>query len=582
MTQAARASRTSAALLAITAFLLAGLLVAWLNESTYRVRRGQNLQAQAEVLALTVAPALVFDDADAARETVAALRADREIEAAAVIGSTGVTQAAFLRSGPPVPRPLRLGPVETTGGRFVATAPVRFENAQIGAVYLRTGAQPWQAGLSRHGGVLLLAVLAAVAAGLFGGVQRELSRANQRAQARAEELAVSYTELREQVSRREEAEAALRQAQKMEAVGQLTGGIAHDFNNLLQGVSGSLDLIRRKPTDSERVKLWAERGFEAAERGAKLTAQLLAFSRAQKLELKATSPSQVVETVADLLGSTMGPGVELRLELEAGDAPVMTDPTQLELAVLNLAINARDAMPNGGVLTVCTHRAHLSGDLELPDGEYVTLSVADTGVGMPEDVIGRAFDPFFTTKGVGRGTGLGLAQVYSIARQAGGVARIRSPPGEGATVTLFLPLAGGESAPARSVAAELAGFSLVGRTIVVADDDAGARAYIVDALQGLGAQVRAARDGAEALPLVEASTDLLIVDFAMPGLSGAEVADQARRQYPTLPVIIASGYADSAAIERVFGGSAHLLRKPFDLNQLAATAGRALEGRPQG
>jgi signal transduction histidine kinase len=219
------------------------------------------------------------------------------------------------------------------------------------------------------------------------------------------------------VTRQVQAEEALRQAQKMEAVGQLTGGIAHDFNNLLGAVMGGFDLIRRRADDPERVRRLAESGLEAAERGARLTSQLLTFSRSQRLELKPLIVSDLVRNLGDLLARTLGPMIQLRFDLEAEQQPVLSDPTQLEMAVLNLAINARDAMPDGGTLTLATRRRMVEGDAELAPGCYVELEVGDTGVGMAPEVAARALDPFFTTKGVGKGTGLGLSQVYGMARQ---------------------------------------------------------------------------------------------------------------------------------------------------------------------
>ena len=222
----------------------------------------------------------------------------------------------------------------------------------------------------------------------------------------------------------------------MEAIGNLTGGIAHDFNNLLQGVSGSLDLIRRKPEDTARVRRWAEAGLQASERGAKLTAQLLAFSRSQKLQLKPIDLTELLLGMRDRLGRTLGPAVHITINPEAAAANVMGDETQLELAVLNLAINARDAMPNGGELVIAMREHQVKHDADLAAGDYIELAVTDAGTGMPADVITRAFDPFFTTKGVGKGTGLGLSQVYGMARQAGGIARLVSKPGEGTTVRI--------------------------------------------------------------------------------------------------------------------------------------------------
>jgi signal transduction histidine kinase/CheY-like chemotaxis protein len=560
--------RGRAGLIGVVVLLAAGLFVGLLNEGIYRARRMQHLQAQADVLAATVAPALVFEDPAAARELVAALSANREIEAAAVYARSGPAVARYALSNTALPQAVQPGDGRFERGRFVTTAPVFFEGERIGAVYIRTTREAASASVGRHGGVALLAIMAALAAAIYAASQRALHRANAETEARAADLARANAELTDQIARREKAEEALHQTQKMEAIGQLTGGIAHDFNNLLQGVSGSLDLIRRRPEQTERVRRWAERGFEAAERGAKLTAQLLAFSRSQKLELRPTEPAQVVNGMRDLLETTVGTNIELQLDLRSAGELVLADPTQLELAILNMAINARDAMPNGGRLTVSTELLDLADDPELADGAYVGVAVQDTGVGMPADVRARAFDPFFTTKGTGRGTGLGLAQVYGIAKQAGGSALIESEPGLGTTIRLLLPRAAGRLEVPAAEATETA-FDLRGASILLIDDDPGVRAYVADALEGLGVSVRAAEDGEAGLSaLKNMRPDLMIVDFAMPGLSGAEVVVRARELAPALPIIFASGYAESAALEKVMGRPTPLLRKPFDSGKL--------------
>jgi CheY-like chemotaxis protein len=362
-------------------------------------------------------------------------------------------------------------------------------------------------------------------------------------------------------------------------VGQLTGGIAHDFNNLLGALVASLDLIRRKPGDADRVKRFAEAGLEAAERGAKLTGQLLAFSRAQRIELKPVVVADLVQGMGDLLARTLGPMVRLDFRID-GDGAILSDATQLEMAVLNLAINARDAMPEGGDLTIGTRRHQAMGDGELPAGEYVELSVADTGTGMPPEVAARAFDPFFTTKGVGRGTGLGLSQVYGIARQAGGTVRIESRPGAGTTVRLYLPRTSATSPSASVAEASSAVEEGASATILVVDDDPDVRRMLVASLDALGYRVLEAADGPSGLAVLDGSEpDLMMVDFAMPGMNGAEVARTARERRPDLPIVFASGYADTAAIEAVAGTHTAVLRKPFRVADLQAVLAAALGGR---
>jgi len=331
--------------------------------------------------------------------------------------------------------------------------------------------------------------------------------------------------LEAEAARRSEAEAGLRQAQKMEAIGNLTGGIAHDFNNLLQGVTGSFDLIRRRADDPARVRQWAEAGLLAADRGAKLTAQLLAFSRAQKLELRPLDLALLLSSTHELLARTLGPSVRMRIRVDENLPAVLGDETQLELAVLNLAINARDAMMQGGDLVIAARQRAMAGGGELPRGDYIELSVTDTGDGMAPDVAARAFDPFFTTKDVGRGTGLGLSQVYGMARQAGGAARLRSAPGKGTTVSIFLRLAGGSVAksaprdPARDAPQPGAA------RILVVDDDPGVRRFLDDSLGGLGYCVTLAENGTTGLEMLgRTRPDLMIVDYAMPGMNGAELS----------------------------------------------------------
>ncbi|MBS0277141.1 MAG: PAS domain S-box protein [Proteobacteria bacterium] len=375
----------------------------------------------------------------------------------------------------------------------------------------------------------------------------------------------------------EKTQAALQQAQKMEAIGNLTGGIAHDFNNLLQGLTGSLDLIRNKPQDTERVRRWAEAGLQAAERGAKLTAQLLAFSRAQKLELKPLALNRLLEEMRDLLGRTLGPAVQVTMEL-AGDAgAVLGDETQLEMSVLNLAINARDAMPDGGTLVIVTRPLQIVSDPQLQPGDYVELRVSDSGTGMPPDVIARAFDPFFTTKGVGKGTGLGLSQVYGMAQQAGGTARIGSEPGKGTSVSIFLRVTGDAVMRETKTGREAVRYAGHTASVLVIDDDPDVRAFLAESLDAFGYAVTQAQDGPQGLALIaKQKPDILLVDYAMPGMTGAEVAARVRKMHADLPIIFASGYAETAALENVQDANTAILRKPFRLGELQEAVANAL------
>ena len=375
------------------------------------------------------------------------------------------------------------------------------------------------------------------------------------------------------------AQEQLRQSQKMEALGQLTGGIAHDFNNLLTVVVGGLDLIS-KQVKEERLKRYAANALTAAERGARLTAQLLAFSRVQRLEVKPTFVAPLIEGMRPLLRNVLGPAIEKHFDLEKSLVPVMADPTQLELAVLNLAINARDAMPDGGVLSFTTRTVAISGDSELEDGDYVELSVGDTGDGMDEEVVAKAFEPFFTTKEVGKGTGLGLSMVYGVARQSGGTARIESTPGEGTVVRLYFRRA---EQPAEESAAESrkAARKAARRkaSVLVIDDDPDVREFICGSLADYGYAVRGAVDGGTGLEAFEERRpDLVILDFAMPGLSGSEVAARMLREVPGQPILFVSGYNETEAI-RAAAPDAQLLAKPFRPDALDAAVRDCLESK---
>ncbi len=370
-----------------------------------------------------------------------------------------------------------------------------------------------------------------------------------------------------ETTQRLKAEAALRQSMKMEAIGQLTGGLAHDFNNLLTAVIGNLDFIRTRSVE-DKVRKWAENAFKAAERGSKLTSQLLAFSRTQKLDTGAVDVNAIIGGMRELLDQSLGPGVIVTFELAPGLPPAVGDANQLELAVLNLALNARDAMPDGGALTVKTALSS--------DAKSLLVSVADTGAGMSPEVVARAFDPFFTTKPTGKGTGLGLSQVYGVVRQAGGEVTIDSKIGRGTKVTLCLPLAvhgivkerRHDAAVTRSVKSE---------KLLLVDDDDDVRDIVCRVLAELGYDVREAAGGSEALAaLSDFNPDLLLVDFAMPNMNGAEVVTAARARNADLKILFLSGHAESAALEAAVGG-APLLRKPFRPAELATAVRSALD-----
>ena len=345
-------------------------------------------------------------------------------------------------------------------------------------------------------------------------------------------------------------EAQLRQAQKMEAIGQLTGGIAHDFNNLLTAVVGNLDLLQSRLTD-QRSLLHVEAAMRSALRGGQLTQQLLAYARRQNLSPRPVDVNAVIIAMGELLQRTLGGLVQVETDLAADLWPATSDPTQLELVVLNLAINSRDAMPTGGRLRIVTGNIHAgdSGlDVVLDPGDYVRLAVIDSGTGMPPEVMARAFEPFFTTKEVGKGSGLGLAQVYGVATQFGGTVRLASAPGVGTTVEVFLPRAQSvsDSAPATEPNAPAA--SAVGGVVLVVDDDPDVREIAAIFLRESGYAVMEAGSGPVALDILASSqVCLALVDYAMPMMSGVEFVRQARLRQADLPVLYVTGAADALA-----------------------------------
>ncbi|MCJ8191384.1 PAS domain-containing protein [Sphingomicrobium aestuariivivum] len=378
------------------------------------------------------------------------------------------------------------------------------------------------------------------------------------------------------VSALKAAESQLRQSQKMEALGQLTGGIAHDFNNLLTVVLGGLDLISKRVED-EKLKRYADNALAAAQRGARLTGQLLSFSRTQKLEVRPVRIADMKREVGPLIANAMGGRYEVQWKVEDGGERILADLTQLEVALLNLAINARDAMERGGRLVVETRRVHREGGDDLPAGDYLELSVSDSGSGMAPRTLQKAFEPFFTTKEVGKGTGLGLSMVYGMVRQSGGSARIDSTLGKGTTVRLYFRLAEAEADSGDAVAAARhCAENIEGRSILVIDDDSDVRAFVSQTLEDLGAKVSRAADGAQGLDVFrKVRPDIALIDFAMPGLSGAEVAARLLERHPDQPILFMSGYSETDAI-RAVAPEAPILVKPFSPDALEEALCRLL------
>jgi PAS domain S-box-containing protein len=413
---------------------------------------------------------------------------------------------------------------------------------------------------------------------LWIGTSTDIQDQKNSEQALAELNATLERQVRERTAELMAAEATLRQSQKMEAVGQLTGGLSHDFNNLLTAISGSLELLETRIVQGRVKELdrYVHVAQGAAKRAAALTHRLLAFSRRQTLDPKPTDINRLVSEMDDLIRRTVGPAVTVTLASAPQPWIVLADPNQLENALLNLCINARDAMPDGGTLTIATSNHMLDGAearaMDLQAGAYVSLSVSDTGCGMTADVIACAFDPFFTTKPLGEGTGLGLSMVYGFVRQSGGHARISSEPGEGTTVSLFLPRHFGEAGLLEAADGTATPQRGHGETVLVVDDEPSVRMLVNEVLDELGYTALEAKDGVSGLKILESGrrVDLLVTDVGLPGgMNGRQLADAALVAHPTLKILFITGYAENAVLgEGNLKPGMHIVTKPFSLETL--------------
>ncbi len=401
-----------------------------------------------------------------------------------------------------------------------------------------------------------------------------------------ERYTARYDALVEATDRIKAMEEQLRQSQKMEAVGQLTGGIAHDFNNLLQGIIGSLDRVQRRIVEGRisDVDRFLKGALTSANRAAALTHRLLAFSRRQPVDPKPVNVNDLIGSVEELLRRSMGETVALKTDLASDLKIVRCDTNQLENALLNLVINARDAMPDGGEVMITTANKILSEKdglkYDLPLGRYVSIQVRDTGVGMPPDVKSRAFDPFFTTKPIGQGTGLGLSMIYGFVRQSDGSVRIDSEIDQGTTIEICLPQYEGGAAVAPEDGSATAGFATDhGEIILVVEDEAVVRLLVVETLQDLGYRALEAAEGQAALRILQSNQriDLLVTDIGLPGLNGRQLADAGRTTRPDLKVLFMTGYAENAASNNFLVSGMQIIAKPFVMDALAKRVRQMLD-----
>ena len=561
--------------LASVLFLLAAsVAVALYDEGQYRLQSTEAANVQARVLADTVTAALAFGDHEALQEYVNALRANTDVDAVGVFDDQGRRVASFTRSH----LADRLAEVKTPAtapGQVIVFAPVQQGGVRLGTVYLRDRTEPVLRRLSRYVAPGFLVVMALLMFGVMGLDARALRIANR--------------ELQTQIEEREKVEAALRQSQKMEAIGRPTGGIAHDFNNMLGIVMGNLDLLLRRFQDGDpKLVRLADHAMEGAKRAAALTQRLLAFSRLQPLRPTSADIAKTVTDMTDLLRRTLGETVAVETVSAGGLWRAHIDLPQLETAIVNLAINSRDAMPGGGKLTIETGNAYLDRDYAQADedvtpGQYVMVAITDTGAGIPADVIGQVFEPFFTTKPTGMGTGLGLSQVHGFIKQSGGHVRIYSEVGVGTTVKLYLPRSQTELAKPAVATTRSQAAGRRDLTVLVVEDEVGVRDFAVEALTELGYDVIAADGARAALEQLDAHPEvaLMLSDVVMPETNGRVLAEEARKRRPALKVVFMTGYTRNAIVHNgVLDAGTHLVSKPFTVAQLGAELEAALAENP--
>jgi len=565
--------RTAPAAIFLIAMLIVagGIGIILQNEVTFRAGRDRQALVAAEVLAGSVTAAVDFSDPVAAKEAVDAFRVNPQVRYVAVFDRSGNMLAAFDRSGKRSRMSLAQLPSPPMTNYRIAV-PVVSAGERVGTAVYEVEREAVSRRLTRYLVLGALAVLAALVIATLGLAQAALRRANRELSERAEALGQANELLAEQIAERAKAEEQLRQSQKMQALGQLTGGIAHDFNNLLTVIQGSADILTRDELADDRRKRFAKAIVQAADNAAVLTSQLLAFARRQPLKPEVVDLSQLVAAMTDLLDRTMGERIKIETSLERSTPPVTVDRNQLQSAILNIASNARDAMPDGGTLNIRV------SEVRSEAGERMaTISVSDTGSGMDADTASRIFEPFFTTKKTGQGTGLGLSQVYGFATQSGGEVFVDSEPGHGTTVTLLLPCSEAGAAVTRQ--AEQAAVPEQPRAeILVVEDNEDVGQFAETLLTELGHSVTLATSGEEALELTRARDfDVVFSDVVMPGMGGLRLAERLAEEKPELPVVLATGY--SQEIAQSGSGGRPVILKPYRLATLSQALVDAMSAR---
>jgi signal transduction histidine kinase len=584
-----KASVMALAIAVALTMLLAGVALAIANERAHVAETIDQGRVEGGFLAIISAPALRSDDYASAQTYLDALQTDPDIESAAIYDTSGRAIAAYQKTGSLAPSNVAppLGN-RSEDGSLTTVVPVVIDGTRLGTVLLLMATEPLAIRLRRYIGVGLLVTMAALVVIVLGLSQAALTDVNARLEERAVALASANRELRVQMDERERVEAALRQSQKMEAIGRLTGGVAHDFNNLLTVLQGNLELIDviiQAPSgiDVARVRRHLDSARQGLLGGAQLTRRLLTFSRQEPLATRTLDLNAVIADFAPLVRQAIRAQVDLRLYLSEGRRWwCRLDPAQFEAAILNLAINARDAMRSGGTLTITTLPA------PSPEGEHspehsnsgVLLSISDTGEGMPREVTERIFEPFFTTKPAGKGTGLGLAQVWAFVTQSGGHIQVESEPGRGTTFRLYLPLAsdGQREHDTESTTCSVSGGT---ETILLVQHDGDVREVTSAYLESMGYRTIGVRNGVEAWNVLAGSdrVELLFMDSAILGRDAGDLAREALKLRPTLKVLMMSDFVPRVGADALSGtgGQFPVIAKPYHLAELSRRIREVLE-----
>ncbi len=556
-------------ILVLAAFIvLAGLGTIAYNDHQYDTDRAAETRSQAEVLGASLTAALDFDDRQAADEAVSAFRVNRQVRWVGAFDDKGALVAGYSRPGYALPS--RVSDLPPTSPGVRATVPVLSSGQLVGHVSLEVERESLARRLSRYVFLAALIVLAGLLLVVLGFSQASLRHVNRQLEERAEALAAANVLLAEQIEVRAQAEEQLRQSQKMQALGQLTGGIAHDFNNLLTVIQGAADMLTRDDLPDARRMRYARAIDQAATNAASLTSQLLAFARRQPLKPEPIDVNELAGAMRDLLDRTLGARIDIEVALAPEGCPVLVDKAQLQSAILNVASNARDAMNGEGRLTIGTRQVEEDGK------PMVAIDIADTGPGIPPEILQRIFEPFFTTKSKGKGTGLGLSQVYGFAAQSGGTVKVDSIVGEGTTFSILLPCAEAAQQAETEPDASAGEFTTKARILIV-EDNREVGTFAETLLSEQGHQVALAGSAEQALELVRrGGFDIIFSDVVMPGMGGLQLAAIIAEEQPTLPVILTTGYSEEIA-ERGAAGRQVIL-KPYRLDTLQAAIEKALRG----